>query len=448
MKANNGLAPAEQLRTNVCEQSPFKKQFTTLAAAQEQADYDNRKYPKQAKHSGYACPSCGLFHVTSRDVEDLTAARHPDGRLVLPRANVRKDAIAAGKMREIAHLPTQRIDMTDIIARDKPVVPANRAAREKFLQEYLQDKPFVKMAEIVDLLQMTNQGAGDIMRAMGWVSVMGTNARWIRKDDDPLNTDEVYQKVAKFLSTRTTTTIKAVAAGTGVTEKPAKERMVQAGWGRDGKSVIWRPIGDKVTVTVPQKRKGSHAGTVPAEVKARRKKLERYLKDHPNPTTDELLEITGANRHVIQKDMAILGWWVRKGRGATWAKGERPLHLVESPPEEAPDTPEEPPVSEPAATQPPDPAIAGAHQLADGIDRHGLEAVGQAVAALDEPAPLELEAPAALDLDAPQSPPVVVDDDGWRDMADLDRIQNFTLKDLCKIWAAAGLEVRIQAKMP
>lgn len=437
MKSNNGLAPAEQLRPLICEQSPGKKQFASMADAQAQADYDNRKY--DSHHVAYACPSCGLFHVTSKVLYGDVIRVHPDGRVVTAAMATR----AAKRARGIDRPTLERIDVSEIIAHETPLVPSNRAAREKLLTEHLATRQVTTMAEVTTLLHVTPQYGGDMMRAFGWKAVVGNGgSRWIPGDADPLDTDEDHQKLLAFLGTRTSTTVKAVMDRFKISEQTAKKWLIRANWGRDGKSVIWRPIGDKVTVTVPA-RPGAKGvrGPVPPAVKARRKKLAAYLKTHETPTTDELMAVLDVPRKTVQEDMAHLGWWIRKGRGATWRHGTRPLRIVDTPTENPTTEPPEDtmPATEPIAVEEPTPEpvvpTPAVRELQDRADR--------AAQTRAEAEPIIAEMRATLPAPEPEPAPVSGE---WRDVPDPEEIKHQSLAAIRNMLAPFGLEMRIQIR--
>ena len=399
-----------------------------MAEAEKAAVEASRTYHTTMRP--YACTGCGLFHITGKRPDGFDVVHARSDGIVKTRSIIKQENLA--RSRPVPHPPTRRADMSEVLAMESPIVPDNPAAREKVLREYLQDKNVTRIQEVTELMQCSVTAASEALRAVGWVAVQGVKARWIPEGANPDDTDENLQKVKEFLSSRSTTTLKAVSAATGFSDITTRKHMIKAGWGRDGDSVIWRPLGDKITVAVPATRSYTprHPGTGKSKViEARRRKIARYLESHPSPTTEELLALLGHKykRKVVQVDMAALGWTIRKGYGATWQPPvtDRPaLHLVESHSDE------------PEATE-----------LEQAIADH------PAGAALPEPEPEPEPEPVPYPVPEPPAeepvpypvpePPA---EDGWRAIPDPDALQHKSLAVIANELAPYGLEVRIQIR--
>jgi hypothetical protein len=172
-KGSNGLAPRdiEQAKAK-CPDHPTKRKFHSMLEAEQAAAASSRQY--RATIVPYACAGCGLFHITGK-------TRGSDVVHVAASGTVRTAAMLERESLRTPPAPPARVDMEPLVAAERPVVPANKAAREKILIDYLQDKSQVSTAELVELLDCTGQNVSLLMKAQGWSVPRGPGARWTKR---------------------------------------------------------------------------------------------------------------------------------------------------------------------------------------------------------------------------------------------------------------------------
>jgi hypothetical protein len=172
-KGSNGLAPRDVQQARVkCPDHPTKRKFHTMAEAETAAAASSRQY--HTTIVPYACAGCGLFHITGKvrgsDVVHVAASGTVRTAAMLERESLRSTPPAP-----------PRVDMEPIVAAEKPIVPANKAARDKMLEAYLQDKSVVSTAELVELLDTNKHAVSLLMKAHGWAIPRGPGARWTKR---------------------------------------------------------------------------------------------------------------------------------------------------------------------------------------------------------------------------------------------------------------------------
>jgi hypothetical protein len=167
MPGSNGLTVRETLQAREkCPEAPGKRKFTSLMEAQIAARESSLTYRKPVVP--YACPGCGLWHVTSK-LRGSDVAKYRDDGIVQTTAMVQRERASATPPRQI-----ERVDMSVIDAESSPVVPANAAAREKVLREYLVDKKTVTIPEISAILgDASRHVTGRLLKEQGWEGMRG-----------------------------------------------------------------------------------------------------------------------------------------------------------------------------------------------------------------------------------------------------------------------------------
>lgn len=256
-RGSNGLAPTDVLRdSQKCPEAPGKRKFYNLQAAEKAAADSSRQY--HTTIVPYACPGCGLWHVTGK-VRGSDVARSNGSGVIKTAAMIQRENLAA-----IPKPPVERRDMTMVEAMESPIVPGNREARLKMLTEYLDGRESVTMPEVVEAISATKETGKSLLNELGWTGQRGRK-EWYPADKDPARQ-------------------KAAAA-------PAKPKR-------------GRPAGSG---------SNSHA--------SRLRKLRTELKSRDSISTLEVQELTGAGKDQAKTYMRELGWQPGWGVGAKWTPG-------------------------------------------------------------------------------------------------------------------------------
>jgi hypothetical protein len=242
-----------------CEASPTKRQYLTLAAAQEAAVWRTRE--AKIDIQAYACPSCGYFHLSRTSRLDRVLPTQ-DGTIMTTGLQYQASRLAKTT-------PAERVDMSDLIAQESPIVAGNRAAREKLLAEYLEGKEQVTVPEIMDYLQASRYIASNTLHALGWEGIKG-QANWypsgamperapakpesiarMQRRKKPNNRDALRKsrtrKLKAYLAERTEVTTIEVMELLESGKETAKEMLRDAGWNSGwGPNAKWTPGEDKL----------------------------------------------------------------------------------------------------------------------------------------------------------------------------------------------------------
>ncbi len=247
-KHSNGLDPQETLRASTkCPDHPTKRKFKTMREAEEQAAHSSKQYRKTVVP--YACAGCGLYHVTGKiDGSDVLTSQR-SGPVQTAAMQQRE------KLRLVDALP-ERKDMSEVVALEKPIVPANRAARMKMMLAYIAERDTVTTRELSELLSVTGTSVRTLMSDTGWTRPLKgqPGACWVRPGVTVTRAEIAEASPAKMpaksaaraVSTgAATTTSRRSSSWAAWDELPAdmtigQARQMLAALGMSGELRVWR----------------------------------------------------------------------------------------------------------------------------------------------------------------------------------------------------------------
>jgi hypothetical protein len=158
----NGLNPVAQLaERQKCPHAPTKFKYKTKAAAWAAAD--ERTKTARLPIAPYACPGCGLFHLTSNVKGSDVLTRDPGVVTGALRKKSPNHPVFAG-----------RKEMPD----DTEPTAGNRDARRRILTGWLIEHDAPTTAEVIAFTGTTGPTAREDMRALGWTISRGNQGRW------------------------------------------------------------------------------------------------------------------------------------------------------------------------------------------------------------------------------------------------------------------------------
>ena len=276
-----------------CPKSPGKRKYYNLVDAETAAAFSAQQYGKPMR--AYVCDGCGLYHVTGKiSYGDVTSSRD-DGTIVTAGMSTRK----AWKTNHLAPVPVERVDMSEIIAMETPIVAGNAAAREKLLAEWLEGKESTTMPDVMEFLQVRREAANAALNALGWHGARGQK-EWL-----PPGVERVY------------------ASGSPKPESVARMN----------------------------RRKGKVTTSRDSLRKSRMRKLKAYLADREEVATLEVMTELDCGKDMAKSLLHELGWNAGWGANARWTPGEDKLahrrRVVPTPAELAAETKAEEPVNDP-----------------------------------------------------------------------------------------------------
>lgn len=154
----NGLNAVVQLQADQkCPAAPTKRRYPTAQSAQEAAVWRTRE--SGIKIEAYACPDCGYYHLSRSSRLDRVLSS--EGRIV---------TTGLAHVESLARKPepVKRVDMSELLAAETPIVPGNDAALEKMLAEYLTDKTEVTLPDVMEAMMAPREKTRVAMHALGW----------------------------------------------------------------------------------------------------------------------------------------------------------------------------------------------------------------------------------------------------------------------------------------
>jgi hypothetical protein len=168
------MTAEETLRVrDKCPDAPTKKKYRIAGEALDAAR--ERSLETKLDIAAYACPGCGLYHLTRDVTGPDVITRQPDGRVITGRQRALEAEAHAARVVPI------RADMTVL----EPVRPANPAARRKVLRAWLVEHPEPLTPEVAEVLGVGRAAVGKYMHELGYASRRGTGARWRLPGTEP-----------------------------------------------------------------------------------------------------------------------------------------------------------------------------------------------------------------------------------------------------------------------
>lgn len=158
--------------------------------------------------------------------------------------------------------------MSEVLAMETPIIPANREARLKMTREFLVGRETVTVPEIMELVQGSRHVASSVLNELGWSGVRG-RPDWLPP---------------------------------GTNQPPAKA---------------------KTKTSKPAPRKNLHA--------TRLRKLKAWLADKEAVSTNEAQEFLGSGKDQAKALMRDAGWVAGWGVGAKWTPGETAAPVAATP---------------------------------------------------------------------------------------------------------------------
>lgn len=308
----SGIMTAQVLEERQkCPRSPTKRQYPTMASAQDAATWRTRETGINIQ--AYACPDCGYFHLsrTSRLDRVLPST---DGTVVTT-------SMAANQRKLATTPPPERVDMSEILAAETPIVPGNPAATEKLVANMVEGKESVTVPELIDALQISRFQASQALRNLGWQGTRG-RPEWLPPGVERPGTKRVKpgktvrgtssataltrarkKKLKSFLADKDAVSLAEVQVALSAGKDVSKALLHQLGWepGRgQGSRGKWVPTAEAAVLqrTPLQELMASHAAEQETPPPPARPRALRAVEQLPEEDVDvaeqETAEVTPA----------------------------------------------------------------------------------------------------------------------------------------------------------
>jgi hypothetical protein len=163
----NGIDPIVQLtERQKCPTSPTKRKYANSDEAREAARH--RTAESGIDIIAYACPGCGLFHLSKK----------VKGSDVVVPASV---GITTGALRKLT-TGLERIDYPERreLPPEGPTMPGNPEAKRKALAAFLENREAVSTSEIALAVGIGRHSVTKYMNEIGWKIGRGPGATWRR----------------------------------------------------------------------------------------------------------------------------------------------------------------------------------------------------------------------------------------------------------------------------